>query len=626
MYTREYMQNYMYRMYKRVKHSTIGSSKPKPLFLLTEAQPKLDAIEQIRADLNAEDMEVPGIVVAGAQSSGKSSLLESLSNINLPSGENITTRVPLILRLEQNSSIRERYAMIHDAPDVMNGTKVKSLDNLPQKIKEYTNNVAGNNGCVKDSPIHVKVVSHDGPTMTLIDLPGITHLSLNEQQPDIHTETVNLVRKYISNEQMIILCVVPAVDDFANSEAIKLAKSVDPKGLRTLGVVTKVDLCKSDTKISEKLRGEGNNVKLDLGFIAVRNRSPEDIQRGMSIAQLREAERIFFETSTHFIGVDRCYWGSNTLIHRISSLQMRAVDEFIPKIIDELSNKLGNSTQHYNQLEPEFTNDIQRMQHLLRIIISVVAEFKSLAKSVDDCIEDRDLHISPRTHEMYKTFSKKLRESQPDFDTEEFSEKARIAIEETKNIILFNFLSHVAFNQLFIETHMSLYRTLTEEIINNMHDYISGVLDTIITRQLEKKYPPLMDATKAVINDFLRSQRDGLSNIINNMIQSELFIFTQNTEYPIKVTSIQQSADPVTFLQKVLKIYSDISISRICDYVPMYCQLYFVSNVYKHLHEFVDLEKMSAYIVDDKEVMDKRSSIELSMKRYRNALNILNKL
>jgi len=58
--------------------------KDRPQFLTTQIQPKLDAIEQIRGDLNAENIEVPGIVVAGAQSSGKSSLLESLSDITLP--------------------------------------------------------------------------------------------------------------------------------------------------------------------------------------------------------------------------------------------------------------------------------------------------------------------------------------------------------------------------------------------------------------------------------------------------------------------------------------------------------------------------------------------------------------
>ena len=34
----------------------------KPKLLLTQIQPKLDAIEQIRGDLNAENIEVPGIV------------------------------------------------------------------------------------------------------------------------------------------------------------------------------------------------------------------------------------------------------------------------------------------------------------------------------------------------------------------------------------------------------------------------------------------------------------------------------------------------------------------------------------------------------------------------------------
>ena len=121
----------------------IGSTKPKPVFLLTEAQPKLDAIEQIRADLNAENIEVPGIVVAGAQSAGKSSLLESLSNVNLPSGENITTRVPLILRLEHKSQT-ERYALISDNPDLEKHTsKNKKFRYNTNKIVELTNRLAG---------------------------------------------------------------------------------------------------------------------------------------------------------------------------------------------------------------------------------------------------------------------------------------------------------------------------------------------------------------------------------------------------------------------------------------------------------------------------------------------------
>ena len=622
----DYYYHILRRRLKKIKHATIGSSKPKPSFLLTEAQPKLDAIEQIRADLKAENIEVPGIVVAGAQSAGKSSLLESLSNVNLPSGENITTRVPLILRLERNTNINERYALISDSPDLDNhGMKVKNMDNLPQKIVDITNKLAGRGGQVLDSPIHVKVVSPDGPSMTLIDLPGITHLSLNEEQEDIHSATVDLVKKYISNEQMIILCVVPAVDDFANSEAIKLAKSVDPRGKRTLGVITKVDLCKSDTKIAEKLRGVGNNVKLELGFVAVRNRSPEDVMRGTSIPKLRDLERRFFETSTHFIGVDSQYWGINTVISRISDLQMRSVDEFIPKMIEQLSNKMQCLTVERDNLAPEFHNDVQKVQHMLKIIISVVAEFKSLAKSVDDCMEDTALHISPRTYELYTKFAKKLRDGQPDFSSDEFAEKVKIAIDESKCIMLFNFMSHVAFNQLYIEAHLKMYRAACEELINEIHEYIVSVMDVIINNQLQNKYPPLLDATKCVVNEFLVAQKLDLNEVINKIIESELFIFTQNLEYPIKVSSIQDN-DSVSFLQKILKVYSDIAISRICDYVPMQCHLFFVTSVYKKLHEYVDIEKMSAHIVDDSAVVARRKETELTMSRFDTALKVLKKL
>lgn len=620
------MERYYYvlkRKLKKIRHATIGSSKPKPVFLLSEAQPKLDAIENIRADLKAENIEVPGIVVAGAQSAGKSSLLESLSNVTLPSGNNITTRVPLILRLVHKANATEKYALIGDDPDLeKHGTKIRNMDYLPHKIEELTNTLAGASGCVLDKPIHVKVVSHDCSTMTLIDLPGITHLSLNDEQQDIHSATVNLVKKYISNEQMIILCVVPALDDFSNSEAIKLAKSVDPLGKRTLGVVTKVDLCKSDTKISEKLRSDGNNVKLGLGFVAVRNRTPDE--KGYSIAKLRELERNFFETDTHFIGVDHQYWGVDTLIRRISDLQMKAIDDFIPKMISDLTMKTQELKTSYQFFAPEFHNDVQKIQHMLKIVISVISEFKSLAKSVDDCMDDTQLHISPRTYEMYTKFSNRLKEAQPDFDSPEFVEKIQKAINESKNIMLFNFMSHVAFNQIFVETHIAPFREACKELIDEIHDYIKGVMIAIINKQLKNKYPPLLNATQLVIDDFLKKQKDEAEDIINKMIDAELFIFTQSNEYMEKVQDIDVN-DPVGFLQKAIKIYSDISINRFSDYVPMQCHLIFVTKVYKTLHEYVDLEKMSLHLVDDSVVVNKRKELETSISRFDKAIKVLSK-
>lgn len=598
----------------------------KPKFLLTQVQPKLDAIEQIRGDLNAENIEVPGIVVAGAQSSGKSSLLESLSDITLPSGENITTRVPLILRLEKQKDC-DRHAIIGETADLLPSTseKITDLSKIPKKITEYTNKLVGTQGCVEDKPIHIKVVSPNGPTMTLIDLPGITHLSKGNVQEDIHSATVDLVKKYIKNEQMIILCVVPALDDFANSEAIKLAKEVDPEGKRTLGVITKVDLCKADTKIEEKLKGDDDNVNLSLGFIAVRNRTPEEVKKGISINKLRKKEQQFFNTSSHFYGIPKRFWGMDTLIDKVSELQMASIDEFIPKMTIMLKEKINNLKLSYQSLAPEFNNDVQKMQHLVRIIVSVVTEFKALAKSFDDCDEDSDLHISPRTFELYNKFAESLETSKPDFYTKEYEEKIQVAINESRCIMLFNFMSHVAFNQLFIESHKKMYKETSTILVENIYTYIKRVLITIVKIKIENRYPQLNEAIESVVIEYIDNQKEHVLKNINTLVESESFIFTQNTEYAKKIKEMNES-DAIKFLQTSLKSYSDVSISRFCDYVPMQCHLFFVTHVYKHLHEFVDFEKMSHYLVDDDTIKEKREETETSLLRFEKALNILNQL
>jgi hypothetical protein len=304
---------------------------------------------------------------------------------------------------------------------------------------------------------------------------------------------------------------------------------------------------------------------------------------------------------------------------------MKSVDEFIPKMSQNLSSKMNELNTEYLKLAPEFGNDVQKVQHMLRIVISVVSEFKSLAKSIDDCMEDTKLHISPRTYELYTKFATTLRDSQPDFESPEFAKKVKLAIDETKCIMLFNFMSYVAFNQLYIESHVNVYRSACVTLVNDTHDYVREVLDVVINKQLHNKYPPLLNATKLVVHDYLENQKALLLNVIDKLIESELFIFTQNIDYPIKVTTIDDK-DPVAFLQKTLKIYSDIAIARFCDYIPMQCHLFFVTDVYKHLHEYVDLEKMSSHLVDDSDVVSRRNATETTINRFKNALTVLNKL
>lgn len=59
--------------------------------------------------------------------------------------------------------------------------------------------------------------------------------------------------QYISNPNSIILAVTAANTDIANSDSLKLAREVDPDGLRTIGVLTKMDLMDPGTDASDVL-------------------------------------------------------------------------------------------------------------------------------------------------------------------------------------------------------------------------------------------------------------------------------------------------------------------------------------------------------------------------------------
>lgn len=95
---------------------------------------KLDVIEQFREHLVLENLQVPGVVVIGSQSAGKSSVLEAICRIQLPRGDNTVARVPLILRLECNPAVEMPYAIIGHQPDLeKSGVRIE-LSKVSQAI------------------------------------------------------------------------------------------------------------------------------------------------------------------------------------------------------------------------------------------------------------------------------------------------------------------------------------------------------------------------------------------------------------------------------------------------------------------------------------------------------------
>lgn len=107
--------------------------------------------------------------------------------------------------------------------------------------------------------------------LTLIDLPGLTKVPIGDQPVDIEAQIRGMINQFIRKDTCLILAVTPANTDLANSDALKLAKEVDPQGVRTIGVITKLDLMDEGTDAKDIL--ENKLLPLRRGYIGVVNRS-----------------------------------------------------------------------------------------------------------------------------------------------------------------------------------------------------------------------------------------------------------------------------------------------------------------------------------------------------------------
>ena len=143
-----------------------------------------------RVDIPAmRSIELPQIAVVGSQSSGKSSVLEALVGKDfLPRGSGIVTRRPLVLQLVQlfpkEGAPKEEWGEFLHKP----GKKFTDFQEIKREIEAETDSVAGKNKNISPIPITLKVFSPTVLTLTLIDLPGLVRVSM-ENQPKGHRRT-----------------------------------------------------------------------------------------------------------------------------------------------------------------------------------------------------------------------------------------------------------------------------------------------------------------------------------------------------------------------------------------------------------------------------------------------------
>ena len=124
-----------------------------------------------------------------------------------------------------------------------------------------------------DDLLSIVICGPDKQNLSIIDIPGIFRTPTEGITTEADMILVRrIMNRYIRDERTIILAVIPSNTDIATQEILTIAKEMDPKGLRTLGVLTKPDLIDNGGEENMMMLVEGKRNPLHLGYYMVRNR------------------------------------------------------------------------------------------------------------------------------------------------------------------------------------------------------------------------------------------------------------------------------------------------------------------------------------------------------------------
>ncbi|XP_030645516.1 dynamin-2 isoform X7 [Chanos chanos] len=489
-----------------------------------------DAFSSIGQNCN---LDLPQIAVVGGQSAGKSSVLENFVGRDfLPRGSGIVTRRPLILQLVNHKA--EYAEFLH-----CKGKKFVDFDEVRQEIEAETDRITGSNKGISPVPINLRVYSPHVLNLTLIDLPGMTKVAVGDQPPDIEHQIRDMLMQFITKENCLILAVTPANTDLANSDALKIAKEVDPQGLRTIGVITKLDLMDEGTDARDIL--ENKLLPLRRGYIGVVNRSQKDIDGKKDIRAALAAERKFFLSHPAYRHMaDRM--GTPHLQKTLNQQLTNHIRDTLPGLRSKLQSQLlslEKEVEEYKNFRPD--DPTRKTKALLQMVQQFGVDFEKCIEGSGDQVDTAELSggakINRIFHERFPFELVKIV-----FDEKELRREISHAIKNVHGVRTGLFTPDLAFEAIVKKQIVKL----KSPCIKCIDLVIQELINTVRQCTLKlNSYPRLREETERIVTTHVREREGKTKDQVMLLIDIELSYINTNHEDFIGFANAQQRSTHV---------------------------------------------------------------------------------
>ncbi|ARF10282.1 dynamin family protein [Hokovirus HKV1] len=597
------------------------------------------------SNITGTDLSLPRLVVVGTQSSGKSSVLNSIITMDiLPTGKLMTTRTPLELNLIKIPKNNASYVEFgnYDNEKWFQEKKItitvpiptpNEITTIRNHIQDKTNEICGNNMNISNVPIILKIYSPNVPDLSLIDLPGLTMVACEDKgQPvDIKERIENLVSSYIIQPKTIIIAVMQARADLETDLGLALVKKYDKSGSRTIGVLTKPDLMNQDSHVGDYLLNKiSKNLMLNYGYYLLKNRN--DIQEIDILTGFKLETEYFNAHNEYKKSLYKPKLGINNLTNNLTKILVQSLNEAIPVSLTELTNLEIKVTQSLLKLGNDIPNSKEgKILVLNKYVTNFINKFIDSIESRGNPIFNAGKCIK----DIFIKYRRDIMLIKPFTNSKIYNE---------------NYFNHVIAS--FEGNHMScstppiqlleacmldlnlkpikLLQGPSNNTLESICTVIVELIQTIFNSEEFIQYSQLATfITNKIIDDIIKIQKLVIIDRINNIIlDEEAYIWTDNIDFKNILNSDKK--DNNNYIIELLEMYYNTIKINVSNNVPKIIMnvmvKYIENNLMTYLFKIVVSDEKIELLKEEPEIEEQRLYYNNIKSRINNVKQLINKI
>eukprot|EP00435_Cladocopium_sp_Y103_P036073 s805_g9.t1 len=288
-----------------------------------------------------------------------------------------------------------------------------------------------------------------------------------------------------------------------------------------------------------------SDVRLELGFHCVVNRSQKNIDEQMSREALWAKEKEIFTKKDRMKRLPEKNWGTLRLMEKVAKIQEARVDECLPKIKEAVRRKTGELREELRGLPIQAETEADQFRLFNGILVRIRDDLvrRIRAEFISDETSDRELTIAPIVASMVQKFRKELEAQNPVWLGQDMIDRVTDKVETfVQGHTVDNLIGPQVFinliKQIFIEE--GLLKDSVHELITEVGEHLRKVVEHVIEihGSINGVLPSRLDATA---EECIQQLTVTARKVCDMLAEAQQVTSTTHGQYMVKLTQFRKS-------------------------------------------------------------------------------------